>query len=275
MRNIFQAASDFDVDAFAICERLLMQVLTTKAYIGDETEIFKSYVAGGTDTEVEAAFLTYRAVEYMKEDRIIAPYLIFDIGRVYRRGYQLPLVTHLAYLRYFAENKEERNMADETILQEFLQEIVIEKEMLLPFIQEYVDMPGMEALADKTFVSYKTAPKSRVVIHYLKHRDTEEKESYQREEMKEIYFGVYVKEFVLFYGEELQYYITEEQENQEQLTESGILQKEDNKEFSKESRYRMINEMAIGQTLRDYDSVKQVLEEYWQTEFVADKVFVL
>lgn len=275
MRNIFRAARDFEVDTFALCERLLVQVLTTKAYIGDETEIFKIYVAGGSNTEIEAAFLTYRAVEYMKEDRIIAPYLILDIGRVYRRGYQLPLVTHLAYLRYFAENKEEREQADESILQEFLQEIVIEKEMLLPFIQEYVDMPGMEALADKTFVSYKTIPKSRVVIHYLKRRDSEEKEAYQREEMKEIYFGVYIKEFVLFYGEELQYYITEEQENQEQLTESGILRKEESKEFSKESRYQMINEMAIAQNLQDYDSVKQVLEDYWQTEFVADKVFYL
>ena len=50
--------------------------------------------------------------------------------------------------------------------------------------------------------------------------------------MKEVYFGVYVKEFVLFYGEKLQYYITEEQENQEQLTESGILQKEESKATS-------------------------------------------
>ena len=275
MRDIFKAARDFEMDTFALCERLLKQVLTTKAYIGDETEIFKVYVAGGANTEVEAAYLTYRAVEYMKEDRVIAPYLITDIGRVYRRGYQLPLVTHLAYLRYFAENKEDREMAEESVIQEFLQEIVIEKEMPLPFSQEYADMPGMEALSDKTMVSYKTAPGSRVVIHYIKNRDSQGKEGYRREEMKEVYFGVYIKEFVLFYGEELQYYITEEQENQEQLTKSGILQIEEHKEIGKESRYQMINEMSIGQTLQDFDSVKQVLEEYWQTEFIVDKVFHL
>lgn len=275
MYNIFKAAREFELETFELCERLLTQILTTRAYIGDETEIFKAYVAGGPNTNVEAAFLTYRAVEYMKEDRIIAPYLILDIGRVYRRGYQLPLVTHLAYLRYFAENKEDRANADESILQEFLQEIVVEREMLLPFIQEYADMPGMEAMADKTFISYKTQPKSRVVIHYLKNRESREKEGYRKEEMKEVYFGVYVKEFVLFYGEELQYYITEEQENQEQLTQSGVLQKEENKEYGRGSRFRMINEMAIGETLQDYDSVKQILEEYWKTEFVADKVFRL
>ena len=275
MRNIFKAAHNFDLDTFELSERLLMQILSTKAYIGDETEIFKAYVAGGPNTNVEAAFLTYRAVEYMRDDRIIGPYLILDIGRVYRRGYKLPLVTHLAYLRYFAENKEERCNADETILQEFLQEIVIEKEILVPFIREYADMPGMEALADKTLVSYKTEPKSRVVIHYLKNHETEERPSYIREEMKEVYFGVYVKEFVLFYGESLQYYITEEQENQEQLTESGILQKEESKEDDRISRYQMINEMSIGENLQDYNTVYQLLEEYWRTEFVADKVFHL
>jgi len=275
MRNIFKAVQNFELDTFELSERLLMQILTTKAYIGDETDIFKAYVSGGPNTNVEAAFLTYRCVEYMRDDRIIGPYLILDIGRVYRRGYQLPLVTHLAYLRYFAENREERVNADESVLQDFLQEIVIEKEIVVPFIQEYANMPGMESLADKTLVSYKTEPKSKVVIHYLKNYESEERPAYIREEMKEVYFGVYVKEFVLFYGEKLQYYITEEQENQEQLTESGILQKEENKEFDKISRYQMINEMSIGETLQDYDTVYQTLEEYWRMEFIADKVFHL
>ena len=156
-----------------------------------------------------------------------------------------------------------------------MQEIVIEKEMLVPFIQEYADMPGMESLADKTLISYKTEPKSRVVIHYLKNEEADDGIGYSREEMKEVYFGVYVKDFVLFYGEELQYYITEEQENQEQLTESGILQRDENREFGKESRYQLINEMSIGETLQDYDTVSQILEEYWRTEFVVDKVFHL
>ena len=275
MRNIFKAAHNFDLETYDLCERLLMQILSTKAYIGDETDIFKAYVAGGPNTNVEAAFLTYRCVEYMRDDRVIGPYLILDIGRVYRRGYQLPLVTHLSYLRYFAENKEERWKADESILQEFLQEIVVEKEMMIPFIQEYANMPGMESLADKTLISYKTEPKRRVIIHYLKNEDADEGIGYSREEMKEVYFGVYVKDFVLFYGEEVQYYITEEQENLEQLTESGILQREENREFDAGSRYQLINEMAIGETLEDFDTVSQILEEYWRTEFVVDKVFHL
>ena len=113
------------------------------------------------------------------------------------------------------------------------------------------------------------------MIHYIKNGEEDQREGYQKEEMKEVYFGVYVKEFVLFYGEQLQYYITEEQENQEQLTESGILQREENREGGMESRYQMINEMTIAKSLGDYSSTKQMLEEYWKKEFVVDKVFHL
>ena len=73
----------------------------------------------------------------------------------------------------------------------------------------------------------------------------------------------------------MQYYVTESYGNREQLTESGVLRKEDSREFGKDSRYQLINEMAIGETLRDYDTVYQILEEYWRTEFVVDKVFHL
>ena len=275
MKEIYEAARNFEMATFQLSERLLMQILSTKAYIGDEVDIFKDYVSGGAKTQVEVAFLTYRAVAYMRDDREIDPYLIMDIGRVYKRGEVLPLVTHLAYLRYFSENMEQRENADIDILQEFLQKVVVEKELLLPFLLEYADMEGMEVLGDKTLISYRTKPKSRVIIHYRKSGQEEEKGNFKREEMQEVCFGIYVKECILFYGEELQYYITEEQENQEQFTKSGTLQKEDTKEKHKHSRYQKINDMAMGQAMQDYDFVCQEMEEYWKTEFVARKVFYL
>jgi len=275
MKEIYEAARNFEMATFQLSERLLMQILSTKAFIGDEVDIFKDYVSGGAKTQVEVAFLTYRAVGYMRDDREIDPYLIMDIGRVYKRGEVLPLVTHLAYLRYFSENMEQRENADIDILQEFLQEVVVEKELLLPFLLEYADMEGMEVLGDKTLISYRTKPKSRVIIHYRKSGQEEEKGNFKREEMQEVCFGIYVKECILFYGEELQYYITEEQENQEQFTKSGTLQKEDTKEKHKHSRYQKINDMAMGQAMQDYDFVCQEMEEYWKTEFVARKVFYL
>ena len=274
LRDIFYAAKEFEIDTYELSERILMQILTTKAYIGNEIEVLKSYVSGGAKTNIEAAFLTYRSIGYMRDDREIEAYLIKSIEKVHKRGFQLPLVTHLAYLRFYAENKELMREASKELISEYLEEIVVEKEMKLPFLQEYSWIEGMEHLSDKTMLSYHTNPRTKVILHYRRVGGWEE-ENFRREEFKEVYFGTYVKEFILFYGEEVQYYITEIIDDQEQLTGSGSLRKEEIKEGKKESRYQLINEMAIAGALSDYTSLEQMLEEYWKKEFIADQVFYL
>ena len=42
--------------------------------------------------------------------------------------------------------------------------------------------------------------------------------------LSEVCEGYYVKRFVLFFGEKLQYYVTEEKDSTWQLTESGCLE---------------------------------------------------
>ena len=70
-------------------------------------------------------------------------------------------------------------------------------------------------------------------------------EDYLSEYMQEVYSGVFFKEFVLFFGENLQYYIMEESENEEQLTESGSLQKSDIMNESPDSKYEIFHVVYI------------------------------
>ena len=273
MRDIFQTANYFGVDTYPISERILNQLLYTKAYIGNEAHIFKKYISRGEQTSLATDFLLYCAEGYMLEDKMIDSFFMKEIARVHQQGISFPMIVHLAYLRYFAENPRERKYADKKLIDEFLQEILFDKELLFPFLQEYQDRPGMEILTDKTLLSYKTEPGTRVVLHYMRIFGEEPEESFQKEEMKEVYAGVFVKDFILFFGEEIQYYITEEQENKEELTQSGRIQKEDNTEIAGQSRYQMIYEMSIGQTMEDYKTVDSLLEEYWKMEYISEQVF--
>ena len=93
--------------------------------------------------------------------------------------------------------------------------------------------------------------------------------------MKEAFGGVFFKEFVLFFGESLQYYITEERNGEEMLTESGSLQRSDGSGYEEESRYRMINDIVISQSMEDFDTMDNLLEEYLKKEFLNEKLFVL
>lgn len=274
MGEIFKAGRDFEIETYDLSERIIKQILTTRENPDEETEIFKSYVSGGAGTNLEAAYLTYRSLSYMRDDRYMDFYFIRDIERVHRRGFLLPLVVHLAYLRFFAENKEKRKYAAEDLLKEYLYEIVIDKEMKLPFTQEYADVKGLESLGDRTVLSYKTSPGTSVLLHYRINRGRHTS-AFQVEEMEEVYFGVYTKEFILFYGEELQYYITEMKENREQLTKSGSISCEESENLKKDSRYQLINEITMAEQLDDFTSLDSLLEEYWIKEFIAEAVFML
>ena len=106
-------------------------------------------------------------------------------------------------------------------------------------------------------------------------KEEEEKAEYHTEEMKPVFGGVCTKEFVLFFGENLQYYIIEEWEGRQQLTESNSLQKSDIMEESVQTKFSMINDMVISETLQDYDTVDALIEEYLWQEYENSQLFCL
>ena len=142
---------------------------------------------------------------------------------------------------------------------------MLDREIYLDFFREFDQCPGLEReLSDKTIVEYRTKPRTEVCIHYTILDENGGTDGYRSEYMREAYGGVCFKAFVLFFGEYLQYYITEEREGTFQVTGSGTLQRRDN-DAVEESRYQMINDIATAQTIQDYETMDQLLEE--STEF--------
>ena len=88
-----------------------------------------------------------------------------------------------------------------------------------------------------------------------------------------MFYGICVKQFVLFFGERLQYYITENSTGTEILTGSGTLGRSDTDREQKESKYSLINDIAIGRALRDDNTVERLLHEYYEKEFIVKELF--
>ena len=130
-------------------------------------------------------------------------------------------------------------------------------------------------MADKTIIEYHANPFSKACLHYVILHEDGESDEYIAEYMKEVYSGVFFKEFILFFGESLQYYITEEKNGEEQLTESGTLQKSDIRGKENDSRYQLVNDIVISKTLQDYDTMDKLLEEYYRKEFLNSRLFEL
>lgn len=91
--------------------------------------------------------------------------------------------------------------------------------------------------------------------------------------MTNVYGGVFVKSFLIFFGESVQYYITEENGSTSKLTESGNLSKNDVDGDMYEDRYSLVNDIAISVTLKDYDTALQLLEDYKYRLYITDNLF--
>ncbi len=273
MRDIWKAAEAFGVDAYELGERILVQMLYTGAYIGDKNLIFQKYVSGGAKSEVELAYLAQSSYDYFVKDKITDTFVMEDMNRVADRQEELPMVCKLAYTRYYAENKK---LVDEKIsryLIVFLRELLAEGKYF-SYYREYAEnILFMREFADKTMIEYRVKEGSKAVIHYVIEKDEPSNGEYIREEMQDMFGGVCVKQFVLFFGERLQYYITETEDDKEQLTESGTLSRNDTDRDQKESRYSLINDIAVGRTLHDYETMEKLLQEYYEQEYKIKELF--
>lgn len=276
LRDIWKAAEAFSVDTYELCEKMLIQMLFSGAFVGEKMEIFKAYVAGGAKADVEEAFLSQCAYEYFVKDRLTTGDIFEEIALMYKRGESLHVVCKLGFVKYYAENKGEITEEIKDILKEFIAEMLREN-IHLKMFTEFADIQDihLNMLSERTIVEYKAYPGARAIMHYCVETADGEELEYLTEEMKEVYGGVCFKDFILFFGERLQYYIMEGSDDKEQLTESATIQQSDTNNSNVDGKFNLVNDLSISNTLQDYETVDRLLAEYEYKEFMKKQLFRL
>ena len=131
---------------------------------------------------------------------------------------------------------------------------------------------GMHLYHDKVFLEYRTEPEIKVRISYLPvgHSD------YVEEELRPMYQGIFVKEFLVFYGEKIPYYIKEEREGAWVVTESGQVQNHELCTNAEGSRYDLLNDMMVSHQVKDEATLWERLETYGRLDgFVKESFGIL
>ena len=275
LRDIWKAARSFGVDCYRLSEAILVQMMYSGAFVGEKMDIFHYYVSQGAKPEVEEAFLAQCAFDYFVRERVTESDVFREIQLMYLRGEPVQRVCKLALLKYYSENPEELRGDAEWIAEDFLQELMAEG-IHLNFFKEFKKFEWVQQeLADKTVVEYHSTHGSRACIHYVIIHEDGGSEEYISEYMREVYGGVCFKEFILFFGESLQYYITEERGDDSQLTESDTLQKNDHRNEASDSRYQLVNDIVISRALQDMDTMDSLLEEYYRKDYLNRRLFQL
>jgi hypothetical protein len=271
MRDIWKAAESFGLDSYALAERMLVQMLFSGSFIGEKIDVYRNYVTSGPNTDIELAFIAQNSYDSFAHGTVTDRYIFDRIERLALENMPLQEVCKLAYLRYYATEKKSDEEIHEGLACIFMREL-LEKDIFFPFYAEYQDLlPDMVQFIDKTMIEYRTTPGRHCTVHYR--LDDEAGGEYRTLEMKEMFDGIFVSEFVLFFGEQMQYYITEDGQDEGALTESGTIQKSDIMGGQTTGRYSLINDIMIGETLQDYDTVDTLIAEYYKKKFVCEKLF--
>ncbi len=275
MQEVFRLAKSFSVDTYKLCERMLKQMLYTGTYVEQKLEILRDYTKNGGSEKVRAAFVSVCCYDYVVNDKETESYVFESIKQLRKENAPLHQVCGIAYLRRYAD--QERTEEEQKLCTEFL-ETLLAQEIVMPFYRNYFGcVPQLSAYLDKTMVEYKSRFGGRVTIHYLIVEDgeMESEEEYAHDQMRDMFGGICVKEFILFFGEKLKYYITEETEEGEQVTEKNVISGAGAGEERPEGRFGILNDIMIGKTLHDYQTVEHLLKEYYRQDHMVEQIFTM
>ncbi len=276
LKALWRAADSFDMDVHKLLENMLVQMLYSDTYVDEAENIFLEYIAQATVTDIEKVFLAKLSYDYFVGDKPLSKKLIDRVGYLQQLGETPPVVCRLAYL------KKNMDKAEEGILSEQEQEYAMQfigqlwkRQIFFPMYLCYRRwISKLDLMDDRCYIEYRGKEDSKVVIHYAIEREDRQEKEYRKEEMIHMYGGIYVKSFVIFYGERIRYYITEEDGRQEKLTQSSTLQREAMTGASQDNRFQLVNHMIISHDMRDDKTYGKLAEEYAYRDYQVRRLFM-
>lgn len=269
--NLWHAADKFSISSMKLDERILEQGIYTQIEPEKISDIFMEYYKRAGNEKLILAYISLVAHGYLHSGGCKADFIFDIIEKRFIGNRTLNDACQLALLKHFAE-KTDITQA-ELEIEDTLLKYYIYNNMYFDFFAR-LDYRLLEKyfLYDKAFLQYESTPGTHVMLHYSRDEDGEE---FNSEDMVEMYDGIYVKTFVIFFGELIRYYITEEHDNSIEVKESNRLTCNNIPGDNDHSRYNLINEMIISDTLSDETTLKSNIDEYKRLDAATKQLFKL
>ena len=269
--NLWHAADKFSISSMKLDERILEQGIYTQIEPEKISDIFLEYYKRAGNEKLILAYISLVAHGYLHSGGCKADFIFDIIEKRFIGNRTLNDACQLALLKHFAE-KTDITQA-ELEIEDTLLKYYIYNNMYFDFFAR-LDYRLLKKyfIYDKAFLQYESTPGAHVVLHYSRDEDGEE---FNSEDMVEMYDGIYVKAFVIFFGELIRYYITEEHDNSIEVKESNRLTCNNIPGDNDHSRYNLINEMIISDTLSDETTLKSNIDEYKRLDAATKQLFKL
>lgn len=271
--NIWDAALSYTLETRELEARLLTQVLFTQCNQIDIQRVYKSFTRNGINSPLAKAFLNYQAFEYLARDN--------SIDQDFFKSMELLVKTEqndcciLALLKYYA-NQEKMVEEEIKFAHRFLEEY-IKKGIILPFFKKFkAHMVLPYNFIHKTFLHIKAQPGDKVFItyRYLDRDKPIKDEIYTKEVIDHTFAGIFVKSFLLFYGEKVEYSISvEDSDGNLNVSEEKILEPDQDMEVNDDNLYNQINYMKLALDINDEKAFIDTYNNISMTNYITSNLF--
>ena len=264
MKYLWKVAYSYEKDTHALEERILIQMLFCEEVIGEE-EIFYNYYIHGANDNIKKAYLSYKAYGYFVKNKLVEPRYFEYIETEYARNESINTSCQLACLKYYAD----QTVADE-LVRKMLDEFLVEcrtSGFIFSYFQKYDEaLLKKLSLTNRLMIQYQGNERSKVSIYYHIGKVGDPVTSFETEIVPQSYHTYFMKEFLLFKGEEMRYFIVEENDEGSHVVEVGkIRQDEAAQEFT--GRFAAINRILTEEYPDAY------LEEYERKSYLVDQLY--
>ena len=264
MEALWKVSRDYGIPSHKLSERIITQMLFSEDMFEEEKIFEDYYLSDNVYFRLKQAYLAYTARQYVLFGRELNRCVFDIIANECEKKEELPDICKVALLSYFSDRYYSADMA--SVLHMVLREMC-EKQIVLPFYLKYKSAWLREVqLHDKCMVSYQAEPGSRVKIFYKIRRAGRESLGYQTETLFPVCENIYVKQFVLYADEEVNYYFEEIRENDSVSTEKAKFR---NHRRKREGKYGKLNAMIRMSPARR----KQAMLDFEEEELMAQKLF--
>lgn len=269
MCSLWDKIRGFQMESDKLEERILTWSVFVRSHPKWEQEILESYIRQSGKENVILAYLTYLSISYFMDRKPLRDSMFDYLDRAWEQGWELDEICRLAMLKHLSTKpqlSEQEEKEAHTLLLAFTKQ-----GLRFSF---YKDLPehlteGFQ-ISDRIFIEERQRAEAKVTIHYR----TGTEEAWKSEPMRNMYQGIFVKEFLLFYGEKMEYYLTFENGQGRGKTEQKTIAMTGEPKEGK-TRYQLLNQMKAARVLGDSKKAEEAFRKYLQQESLVRNCFAL
>lgn len=270
MYKLWTSVKNFGCESRILEEKIVVQMLFTGEYENHIGSVFESYLENGASEKVKRAYLIRKSYDYFVKETSIEQKVFEHIRTELLNQEDVHYLCELAYLKFQSE-KDHLQETDIQLCKKILYAMCRRNKKFEFFkkFRNYFELP--QSLENTTILEYRTNPDSKVTVHYLQ----ENEKDYIKEDMTNVCQGIFTCSFILFYGENLKYYIIEKCGETENVTESMELMVSREHSWKNHTVYGTLNNMMVCLEMQEEKTLNELAVDYHVKKKLNHSIFMI